>query len=407
MNPLFQLSATILFSLSIGSALNKGFYDNNETKNKTIYVDVSLNKKFKEDSSKPYIHYNNGTDIYVYLLFSNSDIYYTKEKLPVDIFNNNEYGFEICSFEGAYVTEWIEGGNDSPLIGENYNYICLDKYIEGDDSVIKGYGYYGDKTKNPDATYKTQRVWLENNNNYFYQNDDWGKHCVNAIGYSYDNKWNIILMPSIDNGTDKLYYADIPFELSSIHFMRISQSDNHNYLIYQDVNIEQLTYGVCYRVGTNSYDDYKNIGTTAVLGAGAVLLGEVVSSYLTYGQAQSNGCVTSTVRSLFDTWFKNKSATEKELKEAKIKDYTGYNKKTGSYEGFEKNGVFSVNEKWNAMCGQAGIDPKTGKARGSSWSWLNGSGLSIIVLASVLVAGGLIAAIIIFIKRKKDKTVEY
>ena len=407
MNPLFQLSATVLFSLSIGSSLNKGFYDNNEAKDKTIYVDISLNSKFKEDNSKPYIHYNNGTDIYVHLLFSNNDIYYTETKLPIDIFAKNEYGFEICCFEDAYVTEWIEGGDDNCLIGDNYNYICLDKYIDDRDSGIKGYGYYGDKTNNPEATYKTQRVWLENNNSYFYANDDWGKPCVNAIGYSYDNKWNISIMPSIDNGTDKLYYADIPFELSSIHFMRISQSDNHNYLIYQDVNIEQLIYGVCYRVGTNSYDDYKNIGTTTVLGAGAVLLGEVVSSYLTYGQAQSNGCVTSTVKNLFASWFKNKSVTDKELNETKIKDYTSYNKTTGSYEGFEKDGEFSVSDKWIAMCNQANIDYKTGKLKSSSWSWLDGSGVSIIVLASVLVAGGLVAVIIIFIKRKKDKQQSY
>lgn len=403
MNPLFQLSATILFSLSIGSSLNKGFNDNNETKDKTIYVDISLNNKFREDNSKPYIHYNNGTDIYVDLLFSNNDIYYTKEKLPVDIFSNNEYGFEICSFEGTYVTEWIEGGNDNPLIGDNYNYICLDIYVEGDDGGIKGYGYYGDKTKNPEATYKTQRIWLENNNSYFYESDDWGKPCVNAIGYSFDNKWNIILMPSIDNGTDKLYYADIPFELSSIHFMRISQSDNHNFLIYQDVNIEQLTYGICYRAGTNSYDDYKNIGITTVLGAGAVLLGEVVSSYLTYGQAQSNGCVTSTVRNLFDTWFKNKGATDKELKETKIKDYTGYAKNGNSYEGLEKNQDFSVNEKWIAMCNQANIDYKTGRIKGSSWSWLDGYGLPILVLASILVGGGVIALVVVLIKRKKER----
>ena len=125
MNPLFQLSATLLFSVSIGSSLNKGFYDNNETKDKTIYVDVSLNSKFKEDNSKPYIHYNNGTDILVDLLFSNNDIYYTEEKLPVDIFTNNEYGFEVCSFEGMYITEWVEGGNDCPLIDDNYNKLKL------------------------------------------------------------------------------------------------------------------------------------------------------------------------------------------------------------------------------------------------------------------------------------------
>ena len=60
------------------------------------------------------------------------------------------------------------------------------------------------------------------------------------------------------------------------------------------------------------------------------------------------------------------------MKNYKIQDYTGYSSNNNSYEGLEKTSYFSVNEKWNTMCSQAGIDPNTGKKR----SFINLSFLS-------------------------------
>ena len=52
--------------------------------------------------------------------------------------------------------------------------------------------FIGEKIDNPGATYKTQRIWLYNDNNDFY-NDN----CFNAVGYTYGESNYIIEMEMI------------------------------------------------------------------------------------------------------------------------------------------------------------------------------------------------------------------
>ena len=293
------------------------------------------------------------------------------------------------------------GGN---LLKENnYNYVCLSSYEEEKKPKTKGYGYFGEKVNNPGASYATQRVWLNNQNSDFYANDDWGTPCKNAIGYYDKDKWNVIVMPSVINSYDSnvYYYADIPASLTSIHFMRVSQSENHSYLVYQDRLINSLNYGACYFSGINGYDDYLNMYNAPVMSADATLLSMVVESYLTYGKDLSNGCVESTIKNLFSTWFANKSATNDDLKNAKILDYTGYSSNGNSYEGLTKNSSFSVNEKWNTMCSQADIDPKTGEARGNWLLSFGSNTMALVIIGGVSVVAVIGALIYIILKRKK------
>ena len=75
---------------------------------------------------------------------------------------------------------------------------------------------------NPGATYKTQRVWLSNDNEYFYEDG-----YKNNVSYSYQDKNYVIEMPSIINTYDNktYYYADIPYEVSTMSFLRMKDSD--------------------------------------------------------------------------------------------------------------------------------------------------------------------------------------
>ena len=399
---------SLLIPITLGIVLsNHGYKKVNAepVENKTLYIDLSLNDKFLENAANPYIKYNNGSDVTVSLLTNNKiHIYYTEKNIPIEVFNNEEYGFEIGAFNGEYKTSWISGG-DNVLKENNYNYICLDHYVQDENAKIKGYGYFGNKDVNPGATYLTQRVWL-NNDNTFLDNDidNWGYE--NAVGY-FDDKdnYHILVMSSIINLHDNrtYYYADIPEYVSSIKFMRISKTDNgHNYLIYQNVDINYLSYGVCYFAGVTSYEDYLNITPSSVDGATAAMLHLVVEAYLTYGKSSSNGCSSLTVKNLFNTWFKNKSATKDELKNEKIPDYTGYSSNGNSYEGLTKNSYFSVNEKWNTMCSQAGIDPNTGNIRTFTLSWFDKDTTKMLLIiggVAVIVCGGAVALMII--RRKK------
>ena len=132
---------------------------------KTVYVDLSLNSKFLESAANPYFHYG---ETNVSLVLDSNDIYHSEFQLPVEVFTT---GFELCSFSGLYKTDLI---TDSLLKEDRYNYICLATYVDGSNASIEGYGFYGEKVSNPDPTYKTHRVWLNNNNSDFYNNDSWG-----------------------------------------------------------------------------------------------------------------------------------------------------------------------------------------------------------------------------------------
>ena len=367
---------------------------------KTIYIDVSLNDKFKSDGDNLYLHCfndstNQQTEI-VSLISDGNDIYHSSSKILIDFLSFEQCYFEICCSDETYVSERV---STSLLKKQSYNYLCVD-----DDACIKGYGYYGQITNNPGATYKTQRVWLNNENQFFYENDEWGSPCTNVVCCDYDFCSLYISMESIKNSFDNkiYYYVDIPSEITSIHFLRMANSDNHRYLIYEDIYIQTLTYGSCYFAGIIDYEDYKNIKTSVVSGADAVLLSTVLEAYLTYGENFSNGCKYTTVKNLFDTWFKHKSATSEDLKNIKFLDYSGYSKNGNSYEGLNKNVSFSVYEKWNALCTKTSIDPNTGIYRKYNTSWFNKESSKVI-----LIVGGTIiltiGAFVVFIIIKKRK----
>ena len=262
---------------------------------------------------------------------------------------------------------------------------------------------YGSKIDNPGATYATQRIWLSNDNTYFYENDEYGVPCKNGIRYQVDNNYYVIEMPYVMNSNSmKLYYADVPYRVTSISFLRLSGSTEHEYKIYQEANVSSLSYGVCYYAGNSSLEDYSNLTMNPVYGANAIVLSRVVEAYLTYGKDDSNGCTSFTIKNLFNTWFKNKSASKDDLKDAKIWDYTGYAANGNKYDGLTKNAQFSVNEKWNTMCSQAGIDPNTGLERNNFLEWIKEHKLLVFGggAALVIVVTGMV---FIFISKKKKQ----
>ena len=252
---------------------------------------------------------------------------------------------------------------------------------------------YDEITPNPGATYKTQRIWLSNHLEEPYEN---------YVYYQYNDLDYTIKMESIINVYDSsiYYYVDVPYQVTSIHFLEMSITDD-DYIINRDISIDYLTYGSCYIYDSNS----TSVTITNVNGADATLLSLVVEAYLTYGKDNSNGCTESTIKNLFNTWFRNKSASAEDLKSTKILDYTGYAANGNSYEGLEKNAYFSVNEKWNTMCSQVGIDPNTGEARGIDWSWLQSRTFKMILViggTSLVVIGGVVVLLIVRKKKRQD-----
>ena len=198
------------------------------------------------------------------------------------------------------------------------------------------------------------------------------------------------------------YYVDITYQVNSVHFLRMNES---GYIVYNDITT-YLSYGACYFANMDTMDKFDiSIGT--VYGASAAILGMVVESYLTYGKDDSNGCTENTVRNLFHTWFKNKSASASELKTNKIRDYTGYAANGNSYEGLVKNAEFSINEKWNTMCSQASIDPNTGEHRSIDISWFQSEKFkaALIIGGVALVSiGGVIVFLVIKKKRREQES---
>ena len=380
--------ATLLATSISFKTYEKKFLDDNNSDGKTIYVDISLNESLKDND--PYLHYVNGNNEQnINLILDNDYIYHTESNIS---FSGEGY-YEICCLT-EFVTDHI---NNAVLSKDNYNYVCV-----GQETNIQGYGYYGDRLVNPGATYKTQRVWLYNTNSYFSVDDDWGSKRVIITGYYFNNKWNVIEMPKVVNTYDEkvYYYADIPASVTSVSFMAMSNNNDHNYLVYKDFYVEQLLYGVCYKTGYES-----GISTVVVEGADATLISMVVEAYLTLSKDASNGAYSATIKNLFTTWLENKSASAVELKNAKILDYTGYSYHGNSYEGLEKNAYFSVDEKWNTMCSQAGINPVTGKDKNTNLSLLNGNTNKFAIIVggvAIVVSLGTIG-FIIFKKKRRQK----
>ena len=316
-----SLSSGIVFNVP-----NKTYHllkADDEVLEKTIYVDVSSIDGLSNISIK---HLDNE-----YPLNNVSNTLYSG-LLPLEVLSDAENGFKVVGdeFESVLIN------NEALLSKNSFNYIHL-----YNDKVE--YGYYGEAYTDI-HTYNNQRVWL-----YIEGSSEASNHMV---CYSLDNKSYVASFTNVYmNG---YYYADIPYSVSSLSFITIN-----NHIVSKYYDIDALEYGVCYA----SSSELTNVEAAPVKGASASLIARVVEAYLTYGKDASNGCVRSTVKNLFETWFKNKNATKAELKKEKIKDYTGYAANQNSYIGLEKSAEFSVNEKWNTMCSQAGIDPNTGANR--------------------------------------------
>ena len=343
---------------------------------KTIYVDFSM----VDEATNPSISF--GEQVFP-LSVEEGDIYKSESSISDVLLLG---GFSIC-YDEDYA---VKVNENSPLTNPLYNYI----YINKDNTV--GYGLYGKSHPNDGATAATQRIWLSNDNQDFYTLDPWGKPYRNAVAYLANNEYRIVLMENVRNSFDShdYYYCDIPAEANMCRFLRLS---SNNYLIAEDNEVLFRQYGVCYLYVTKG-----NISTMNVPSADADILGLVVEAYLTYGKLPSNGSDSETVANLFTTWFKDKSASSEDLKSHKIKDYTGEGYKDGEYHPeVPKTSEFSINEKWNTLCSQAGIDPKTGANRsvlsflnlsGNTWNIVGLVGVTLLVLA--------IGAIAMLIKNK-------
>ena len=349
---------------------------------KTIYIDLSETEEFLNEDGDPYLHYKNSEDANLELELVENGIYSCLD-IPLNVLDTATYGFEVINYEGGELkTAWLAGDNKLAL--DTYNYIYINSELE-----VAGYGYYAEKTPNPkQATYKTQRIWLNDNR---YQESGYKP----ALGYFEDDVYKVVLMLSELNSFDSLkyHYADIPENISEVHFLKF----DGDYLIVRDEMVN-LSYGVCYQFSDDS------ISTCTVYNATANLLAFVVEAYLTYGKNPSNGATNTTMKNVYTTFFANKSATQNDLKNVKISDYTGYAANGNSYEGLEKNSQFSVNEKWNTMCSNAGINPNTGA------STANFGGVSMSTTKLLLLVGGaLVGVICIFIlyeMLKKKRKVE-
>ena len=359
-------------------------YADGEVPSKTIYVDFSNNTKFLEEGSAPYLKYKTDKDYKVSLFLDKDNIYKTETNIPLSVFSNDKQTFEIHAFNGTYKTAAMKGGSTS-LKNDFYDYILLGSYEGGSTATIEGYGIYNSIiVENPGATYETQRIWLCDSS----LND---KSLEYAVGFDNNSQYQVTPMSKITNSYDSVnyYYVDIPYEQKSLHFLKISNVENHNYLINQDFPVSYIMYGACY-FGGSTEDAFKNIHTEVVRGADYIILGLVVEAYLTYGRYTSNGCTNTTVSTLEKTWFKEASATKEQLKENKISDYSGYSKNGNSYEGLLKDSLYSINEKWNTMKSQAGIGAKTNffdkllSAKLFPFAIIGGSALVIIVLVLIL-----------------------
>ena len=337
------------------------------TYDKTIYVDLSLNLEQDETTEGCAFQYEDPDKevVKVPLAYLDNGIFQTSEEIP--LFNGSSPNrFGIYQEDNGTLVQDLWFSDWSPLLKDNYNYVCLDLDSSNEEAVC--FGYYGHKIKdNLDATAATQRVWLRNENQAFYDLDPWDTPYQNAVYYECgEDDYGYTIMAKTTNTFDNrnYYYADIPKEVRNISFLRMSSSESHDFIIDSEAPIVMATYGLCYEANPMIDKDWDEINTVNVSDADAYLLGKVVEAYLTYGKEASNGADSTTIINLFNTWFKNKSASSEDLKNVKILDYGGDAYINGEYNpDVPKSGVYSVNEKWSTICSIAGIDPKTGEKR--------------------------------------------
>lgn len=356
----------LISSLGVAFSINQHIYRVDAVDNdKLIYIDFSNNVDMVDN---PYIAANDKN--YSLSLFK-EHVYVTDEALSsglnIDIYSNNEVKTTSFTIRDGF-----------------YNYVSISE----DGLSINSDGYYRERTKAPDDAYwPTQRVWLYDNTvNPTYDN---------VVGYYEDGVFKVITMKSVQNTYDQkyYYYMDIPRYVASIHFLKMK-----DYMIIQDNLISGLMYGTCYQYVDN------DVTTMIVDGADSNILARVIEAYLTYGKDESNGAVKSTMKNVYGTWFSNRSATDDDLKSTKILDYTGYAANGNKYEGLEpekKSAPYSVNEKWNTICSQAGIDPKTGQDR-STFVFPEISNLVWYLLIGVIALVPIIIFTIVLIKKKKN-----
>ena len=371
---------------------------------KLIYVDFSLNKAFQKAGNNAKLIYFSGEVHEIGLEEIGNDIFRSLNPIIIAASSEHYLYFECADGETIYQSEHIPFDGD---IFEDYiDYICLDARGEGKNASVAGYGLFVEPEKNPGATYATQRVWLHNPNEHgFYDGDDWGTPCKNAVSYLDNGEWKVTVMDSTVNNFNNTtyYFADIPYEVTKVHFLRLSQSTNHKYLHYLEAPLTYLAYGVCYEAGNTSYEDFENLDRVLVKGASAALLANVVDAFITYGKRPSNGPTTSTIQNVYSTWFENRSATKEELKEQKILDYAGYVANGNSYEGLVKSVSYSVNDKWNGLCNQAGVDPNTGQLRSSLFGFdLSDAKIPLLIMGGAVGVLILLETVVIFVRKKND-----
>ena len=340
---------------------------------KTIYVDLSecIETNYEELNVTFQLVEEGGWEISLSHL--DGGVFASSEPVEVASFPKaiETYQFSWKIDETQYIVTF-EGV--MPLYEETNNYVCLSEYREDNPEPIKGFGYYGARKKNPGATCLTQRVWL-----YDADLEYAGDYTV---GYIREGVLQLVNMDTTVNSFDRLVYryADIPYELTDAYFIKLGR------FCIDSCAKTPLIYGTCF----NLRDSSLTMGI--VDGADAGLLGMVVEAYLTYGSSPSNGSVGSTISAVFQTFFKNKSASAEDMKATKILDYGGGSYKEGRYyPDVPKSAYFSVNEKWNTLCSNAGVDPKTGEAR----DWSLDLGFSGDMKKSLLIASGTLFVIIV------------
>ena len=365
---LFTVGVLLPIGLS-GSNNDFSYYQKVDASSVTaryIYIDLSNNSKYLEDGAEPHLIYKVNNEFTLSEVDTSNHIFKTNVTIDPVVLNE---GFTVECFDGAYKSDLVTFSNDY------YNIVTI-----GNDYSVLGYGQYGNRIDNPGATYRTQRVWLYSESSHEY-----------GVRYVYEDLTKEIEMLSIVNTFDgkNYYYADIPYSANNVTFLELS-----NYVIYKETKIDRLSYGICYSLSEDGYSYIR------VPNADATILSMVVEAYLTYGKDDSNGCTLSTVKSLFSTWFVSKSASKDSLKATKIWDYTGYAANGNSYEGLEKNAQFSVNEKWNTMCAQAGIDSNTGEERNNFIEWIK-EHKKLVIIIGILTLGVVAGVIFLFVLKKK------
>ncbi len=349
------------------SALYMGS-DGNDDVGKFVYIDLSLpSTGVPVDGDLLFVYVMNETAD-VPLVFIGDGIYKTSQRIPIGVFSSEENGFSIKTHESGkekFCSTFINGNN--PLQNEGYDYVCLGDSIDASVWTVIGYGQYSGKTENLSATADTQRIWVTFSDIPLLEiTDFWEAQTRPAVAFNDNGRRLIVLMDCYVNSFDgaSYYFADIPYQVTEFSILVMSGPTNHNSLVYFDTGISRITYGVRYHCFQEEGMDAVTLRPLPVINADANLLGLVVEAYLTHGKRESNGAASPTVSSLFFTWFENKAATEEELKKTIIQDYTEAALVGGEYDAnLPKDGQFSVDEKWKALCLSADVNPVTGMAR--------------------------------------------